>query len=395
MRAVFYVRGFNEPFTEGNVANVRNIINALTLSGVRSEVLNFKYGSPNPSPNDTGSLNPHKYEQEFAFIDWADILHGKNKTPRLLASLLESCASLRFLPIERRIETIDSCVTNVVNCFRLPRAVLKRLFSSPAIIHIYMRSVDNPTLLRTAADMYDGIMASSKTVAHHLENLCRTKPEVIYPPVNTDIYRPRTNASVRLRPPKSETVILYMGGLKPTRFPEEIVLDVMRRIVKQIANAQLLVYAPNNSLNIARAEEILKKANQLGLSRHVRVKVSDLPEQVKSEIYNAADIFIFPSYDMSTAIEPPLTILEAMSCGLPVISNNVSSVPEIIEDSSGGTILPFSELSVAQISDTIVSLLRNSKLLESMSSQARLFITETMSLATSSKKLVELYQHLM
>ena len=46
-------------------------------------------------------------------------------------------------------------------------------------------------------------------------------------------------------------------------------------------------------------------------------------------LYNSVDCLFFPSYYEGFG-RPPL---EAMSCGLPVISSNIASLPEVLGDS--------------------------------------------------------------
>lgn len=49
-------------------------------------------------------------------------------------------------------------------------------------------------------------------------------------------------------------------------------------------------------------------------------------------IYNQADIFLFPS----RADNQPLSILESLSCGTPVVSCNIGGIPEIIQNGKTG-----------------------------------------------------------
>jgi len=55
-----------------------------------------------------------------------------------------------------------------------------------------------------------------------------------------------------------------------------------------------------------------------------------IPEEELPYFYSAADVFVFPSYFEGFGLPP----LEAMACGCPVISSNVSSLPEIVGDAA-------------------------------------------------------------
>ena len=53
-------------------------------------------------------------------------------------------------------------------------------------------------------------------------------------------------------------------------------------------------------------------------------------DEVLSVVYNLADIFLFPSFYEGFG----LPLLESMACGVPVITSNVSSLPEIAGDAA-------------------------------------------------------------
>ncbi len=51
--------------------------------------------------------------------------------------------------------------------------------------------------------------------------------------------------------------------------------------------------------------------------------------------YQAADILAFAT----KADNCPLTVMEAMACGLPVVASNIGGVPELIEDERTGLLV--------------------------------------------------------
>lgn len=53
------------------------------------------------------------------------------------------------------------------------------------------------------------------------------------------------------------------------------------------------------------------------------------------ELYQLSDCYIFPVLSNQAVIQFPLSILEAMSCGIPVISTPFGALPQLFKDSDG------------------------------------------------------------
>lgn len=392
---IFYVRGFNSPYTEGHITVVRNIVKALSLANVSSHIFNFKYRCGSHAEEDRASYAVHKYERSIPFVDRDSILHRKNKMMVIYASLAETCAGLRFLATEKRLRSTTRCVANVVNCFRFPRVALKELFAWPTVLHLYMRS-EYRGMTRAALDMCDEIIVSSKGVARYVEMMRksgRSGVEVIYPPVDTSVYRPMDKGRARatLNLAGDHRTLLYIGGLQVSRFPDSLVLELLRHLTRENSKTQLVIFAPENSLNMNRAVQILRQASQHRLEPNVLIRLKDLSDEEKRLAYNGSDVLLFPSLDPGTAIEPPLTILEAMSCGLPVVSNDVSSVSEVIANGVNGSVLPFAKLEISRLSEEVSSVMSDDTAGRDLSGNARRRIEEMMSLRVSSQKLAEVY----
>jgi hypothetical protein len=82
--------------------------------------------------------------------------------------------------------------------------------------------------------------------------------------------------------------------------------------------------AGENGLWVSEYRELIKKLN---LETEVRL-IGYIPYNDLPLLYNACEFFIFPSLYEGFGIP----ILEAMRCGVPVITSNVSSLPEIGQD---------------------------------------------------------------
>lgn len=99
-----------------------------------------------------------------------------------------------------------------------------------------------------------------------------------------------------------------------------------------------------------RYQKVIEYINAKRLKERVilpgYIKEEDLPA-----VYNGADLFVSPSLYEGFG----LTLLEAMACGTPVITSNISSMPEIVGE-SGMLVDPYD---TEMIGDAIMYLLEN------------------------------------
>jgi glycosyltransferase involved in cell wall biosynthesis len=100
-------------------------------------------------------------------------------------------------------------------------------------------------------------------------------------------------------------------------------------------------------------EQIMEKIARLGLASDVFFKELSTDQQL-SDVYRGAVAFLFPSLYEGFGLPP----LEAMACGVPVLSSNVSSLPEVLSDAA----ILVDPLDLQEISDGIQRLVRDSSL---------------------------------
>lgn len=134
--------------------------------------------------------------------------------------------------------------------------------------------------------------------------------------------------------------ILYVGTLQPRKNLVRLV-EAFARIGRAVADGyeEMNPYAdggPQRQLSLVLAggkgwgyESIERAVQAAGLSGQVilpgYVKLEDLPA-----LYSGADLFVLPSLYEGFG----LPVLEAMACGTPVVTTNVSSLPEIAGDAA-------------------------------------------------------------
>ena len=105
--------------------------------------------------------------------------------------------------------------------------------------------------------------------------------------------------------------------------------------------------------------------------------------------YAAADLFVLPSLEDNF----PNTMLEAMSCGTPLIAYSTGGIPEAITDGDNGLIVPTGDY--RKLGDAICSLMENEELLKHMGRRAREKALREFTIDTQATRHSHLYETLL
>lgn len=182
--------------------------------------------------------------------------------------------------------------------------------------------------IRTSSHQAVALIADSESTRQDAIRLVGVPPGKIYTAQLgvTQEFRPIQDHMILLAARQKyhlpERFLLYVGMIEPRKNLSTL-LQAYATIADQIPDHRLVVVGPKGWM----VENILQQTERLNISDKVHftgyVEQADLPL-----LYNMADVFIYPSVYEGFG----LPILEAMACGTPVITSNVSSMPEIVGD---------------------------------------------------------------
>jgi glycosyltransferase involved in cell wall biosynthesis len=119
--------------------------------------------------------------------------------------------------------------------------------------------------------------------------------------------------------------ILYVGSLEPRKNLLRL-LQAYHQLLEWSTRWNLIIVGANNLWN---STPIAAEVERLGLGSRVKF-TGYLPDENLPVLYNAASLFCFPSLYEGFG----LPVLEAMACGVPVLTSNTSSLPEVAEDAA-------------------------------------------------------------
>ena len=94
-----------------------------------------------------------------------------------------------------------------------------------------------------------------------------------------------------------------------------------------------------------------------------------------AELMAGFDVFALPSIAEGT----PVTILEAMACGLPVVASNVGGIPEVVEAQATGLLVPPSD--AAALADALARYVQDPQLAARHGAAGRLRVERSNSIA--------------
>jgi glycosyltransferase involved in cell wall biosynthesis len=167
------------------------------------------------------------------------------------------------------------------------------------------------------------------------------KVAVIYNAIDERFLTPPNTAHmdlVRQRYQLDHPFVLYVGNIKPHKNIQRLI-DAFGRVRARGCQADLKLVIIGDE--ISKYPALRQSVHKHKLDKHVRF-LGFQPMETLAAFYRLARVFVFPSLYEGFGLPP----LEAMACGTPVVTSNVSSLPEV----AGGAALlvdPYDPESIA------------------------------------------------
>ncbi|MFC1564491.1 N-acetyl-alpha-D-glucosaminyl L-malate synthase BshA [candidate division KSB1 bacterium] len=199
----------------------------------------------------------------------------------------------------------------------------------------------------------DGVTAVSRALYDStMKEFNITRPiEVIHNFVDTKVFKRKENQALRDKiAPNGEKILVHISNFRPVKRVDEIV-KLFAGILKEVPCKLMLI---GDGPERSRAE---KSCRDLGICDHTVFlgKQNAIPDYL-----SAADLLVCASENESFG----MTILEAMSCGVPVVAYSVGGIPEIIQDGKQGFMITNDDSS--SFAESCIRILTDSELHNSM-----------------------------
>jgi glycosyltransferase involved in cell wall biosynthesis len=215
----------------------------------------------------------------------------------------------------KSVVTIHDCIH-----LRFPQYLPNRL------AYVYARSS-----LWVATHRASRVLTVSETSKRDILRYFRVperKIDVIYNAIDERLGETPTEeevARVRERYQLNDPFVLYTGNIKPHKNLERLIeaFNTLRR--GGLDQVKLLIIGDE----ISKYATLRRAVHRYKLHKHVRF-FGFVSDKTLASLYRLASVFVFPSLYEGFGLPP----LEAMAAGTPVITSNVSSLPEVVGDAA-------------------------------------------------------------
>ena len=226
--------------------------------------------------------------------------------------------------------------------YHSPNYILPMALRCPSVVTVHDLAFLDASLHRMRSHLYltaltrRAIAKASRIIcvsAYTRDRLASTYPaardrtRVIGEGVD-DRFRPQPAALIagfRTRFRIDAPYVLFVGVFEPRKNLERLV-RAFELAMEQSGKDHLLVLAGARGW---KDESVLRSIETSALRDRIRV-LGYVPETDLAALYSGADVFVYPSLHEGFGLPP----LEAMACGVPVVTSNVTSLPEVVGDAA-------------------------------------------------------------
>lgn len=177
-------------------------------------------------------------------------------------------------------------------------------------------------LARSSINNVDMVISSSRYIQQHLQKNDDDQTKVIHPFVNAEHIRHRLSESEHQT--TTQPRLLYLGSHKILRGEDDF-LQMLARLRSTLPNVHGTLVTTFPIPHRTR-----RLVNKLGITDSVEF----LPRGVELDVpllIQASSLYVFTGLPPVGSIDPPLTLIEALIIGTPIISYDAGGINEIVD----------------------------------------------------------------
>jgi len=289
---------------------------------------------------------------EFELRHIPTLIEGSSFQKLLI--FLQALAIFNWTFLTQKVQLVHIHSSSYASFFRKSVFVLlAKLWRRPVLFHIHgsrFHTFYQQALLpikmwiRLTLNLVDRIIVLSESWRNRIAQMgTHSAITVLKNPVECANLEPNPNPHSN-----GQFTILFLGELSKRKGIFDL-LDIAAELLRNVPTVKFIL-AGNG--NLSQIQQIIEAE---GLEDYFLLPgwISSAERQC---YFHQADLFILPSYDEGL----PVAILEAMACGLPVVSTTAGGIPELVENGVNGILVPPGDKTA--LKQAIISMIQNDPL---------------------------------
>lgn len=261
------------------------------------------------------------------------------------------------LAIARRLRSISPDIFHIMQGPGVLAAPLSRLNRHRLIVTVHWTPSDGYRfLLRRFAG---GVVAVNDGIKEVMLTSSADSPLMTIIPngVDIDAFGQAADTSIESSTSAEPPVLLTVARIHPHKGLDSLI-SAMRIVTEEVPEASLRLVGPLSAESVYE-RELRQNVIDLGLERVVEF-VGYVPHVELPSLYRKCSLFVLPSRSESQ----PITLLEAMAAGKPIVASDLPGVRDIVQDGVNGVLFPAGDSE--RLAESIIRLLKDPALARSL-----------------------------
>ena len=390
IKACYVGRGMLLPSLEGHHVASKRIIEAAILSGIDANAMTIESNSENLKAPRSWTIIDSRFNPRMNF--W------------FLSSVFSAMDDLiTSVNITSYIKPLDYDLIHVLNVNKeayLLIHILRRI-KKPLLMHFYHSPhvlADDIFFIRNIAfkmglfgrKIHNHLLTvNSSLYKYFIEKLGIDCEHVHYAPypIDTDKFKPMDRKEFlreKYGLPTNSPIVVYVGALDPVRGIFNLIKS-FKIVSARFQDALLYVSHPQRQGEVTYKRCLQESIKLLKLDDKVIIHG---PIAYVEEIYNLADLVVLP-FVRPYWVDPPLVLLEAMSCGSTIITTPVGAISELIKNEENAVLARKGNSRI--LAEVMIEFMSNTDESRKIGQEARKTIIQNYSYETVGKRLLEIY----
>jgi len=204
-------------------------------------------------------------------------------------------------------------------------------------------------VVNSALENADRIVVESQSIGDDVKKYCSKNPIIVHYGIDLQLFKPSDKKIFERK------TVISVGSLTE-RKGHEYLLKAIKKVLEKNKNVDFLIVGKGSD------EANLKKLTaKLNISNNVIFK-DFIPNDELSRYYSSSEFFVLATLHEGFGN----VFIEAMACGIPIVSTNIAAVPEAVD---GGGILVETR-NPDQLAEAMLKLLNDEDLRQELSKKA-------------------------